>query len=65
MDKTREYYAKRNKSDRKSQMPCSFTYKWDLKNKINQQTKQNRNKLIHTEKKLMVVIVVRDEQKRG
>ena len=35
----RGYYAKLNKSDREGQMPYGFTYMWNLKNKINEQTK--------------------------
>ena len=40
-----EYYAKWNKSDRKTKIAYDFTYMWNLKNK--QPT--NKNKLIDTE----------------
>ena len=40
MDGPREYYANWNKSDRERQIPYDFTYMWNLKNKINEQTKQ-------------------------
>ena len=33
------YYAKWNKSEREKQIPYGFTYMWNLKNKINEQTK--------------------------
>ena len=41
-----------SKSDRERQIPYDFTYMWNPKSEIN---KQNRNNLIDTEKKLMVV----------
>ena len=34
------YYAKRNKSVRERQIPYDFIYMWNLKNNINDQTKQ-------------------------
>ena len=34
-----EYYAKWNKSNRERQISCDFTYMWNLKNKINEQSK--------------------------
>ena len=37
MDRPREYYANWNKSDRERQIPCDFTYMWNLKNKIIEQ----------------------------
>lgn len=39
-----------------------FTYMWNLRSKINEQTEQNRNKLIDTKNKL---IVARGEKGRG
>ena len=36
------YYAKWNKSGRERQIPYDFTYMWNLKNKINEQTKQKQ-----------------------
>ena len=39
-----------NKSDEEEQIPYDFTYMWNLKNK----TKQNKNKLIDTENRLLV-----------
>ena len=39
-----------NKSDEEEQIPYDFTYMWNLKNK----TKQNKNKLIDTENRLVV-----------
>ena len=36
------YYAKWNKSDRERQIPYDFTYMWNLKNKISEQTKQKQ-----------------------
>ena len=39
-------------SGRERPIPYDFTYVWNLKNKINE--KQNRNKLIDTEKEFMV-----------
>lgn len=33
-----------------------FTHRWNLKNKTNEQTKQNRNRFINTETKLVVAI---------
>ena len=39
-------------SDSEKQIPYDFTYMWNLKSKIN---KYNRNSLIDTENKLMIV----------
>ena len=39
------------KSDRERQIPYDFTYMRNLKNKINEQIKQSRNRLIDTENK--------------
>ena len=47
----RRYYAKWNKSDKQRNVPHDITYIWNLKSQIN---KQNRNRLIDTENKLMV-----------
>ena len=52
MDKSRGHYAKWNKSGRERQV-YYFAYLWNLKIK-NEQTKQKRNRLIDTEKKLVV-----------
>ena len=46
-----------SKTNRERQMPHDFTYMWNLKNKINN---KNRNKLIDTEKKLMIARGERD-----
>ena len=46
------YYSKWNMSDRERQIPYDFTYMWNLKNRTNEQTKQNR--LIDKENKLVV-----------
>ena len=54
MDDPRRYYAKWNKSDRERQTLYNSTYMWDLKNKTNEQTKQNRKKLIDKGNKLVV-----------
>ena len=54
MDGPRRYYAKWNKSDRERQISYDFIYKWNRKNKINEQTKLN--KFIDTENKVMVAI---------
>ena len=35
MDGPGDYYAKRNKPIRESQIPYDFTYMWNLMNKIN------------------------------
>ena len=35
IDTPKGYYVKKNKSDRERQIPCYFTYMWNLKNKIN------------------------------
>ena len=51
IDEPRGYYAKQNKSDRERQIPYYLIYMWNLKNKINEQTKQ---RLIDTENKPMV-----------
>ena len=42
------------KSDRERQIPYDFTYMRNLKNKINEQIKQSRNRLIDTENKQVV-----------
>ena len=39
MDGPREYYVKWNKSDRERLIPYDFTYMWNLKSKINDETK--------------------------
>ena len=36
MDGVREYYAKQNKSVRKSQIPYDFTHVWNLRNIIDE-----------------------------
>ena len=40
MDGLRGYYAKWNKSVRERQIPYDFTYMWNLKGNINEQTNQ-------------------------
>ena len=42
IDGPKGYYAKRNKSDKEKKIPLHFTCIWDLKNKINEQTKQKQ-----------------------
>ena len=42
MDRPTGYHAKCNKSDKERQIPCDFSYMWNLKNKINKQTKQKQ-----------------------
>ena len=54
MDGPGGYYAKWNKSDREKQILCDFTYMCNLKYKTNAQTKQNKNRLIDTENKLVL-----------
>ena len=44
MGEPQKYYAKRNKSDRESQIPYDFTYMQNLKNKEMNITKQNRHR---------------------
>ena len=39
MDGPREYYVKSNNSVKERQIPYDFIYRWNLKNKINEQTK--------------------------
>ena len=39
----RRHYAKLDKSDRKRQIPCDFTYLWNLMTKISEQTKQKQS----------------------
>ena len=39
MDEPRGYYVTWSKSDQERQIPYDFTYLWNLKNKINEQTK--------------------------
>ena len=51
-DGPRRYYAKCNKSDRKRQIPYDFTHMWNLKIKIN---KQSRNRRIDAEIRMMAV----------
>ena len=51
-----------NKSDREKQILYDFTYMWNLKNKTNEQTKQNRNWLINTEH---ILVVARGETGGG
>ena len=42
MDGTGEHYAKWNKLGGEGQIPCDLTYKWNLINKTNKQTKYNQ-----------------------
>ena len=39
----------RNEISLTEQIPYGFTYRWNLRNKTNEPTKQNRNRLIDTE----------------
>ena len=41
-------------SQTEKKTPHDFTYMWNLENKTNEHTKQNRNRLIDTENKLVV-----------
>ena len=59
MDGTGEHYATWNKPGCERQIPYDLTHKWNLKNNIN---KQNRNRLIHMENRLMAA---RGERGRG
>ena len=45
----RWHYTKQNKSDRERQIPYDSSYMWNLKNKVNRKTKQNRNRLRYRE----------------
>ena len=63
MNGPRGYYAKWNKSHRERHILYDFTYMLNLKNKRNEQTKQNRNKLMDTENKLAVARREKDERK--
>lgn len=55
MDGHKVYYAKWNKSGNERQITYGFTYMCYVQNKTNEQTnKQNRNRLINTEKRLVV-----------
>ena len=44
MDGSRGYCAEWNKSDRERQRIYDFIYMWNLKNKINEQTKTETNR---------------------
>ena len=62
MNGTRVYYAKRNKSVRKRQIPYNFTHKWNLRNikderrrkKKKTEREANHKRLLNTENKLRV-----------
>ena len=41
-------------SERERQIPYDITYMWNLKNKTNEQTLLNRNRIKDTENKLVV-----------
>ena len=45
------YCAKWDMSDRERQILYDFIYMWNLKNKTNEQTEQNRSKFIDTDNK--------------
>ena len=62
MDGPIGHYAKWNKSDREIQTLYDFTYMWNPKNRTNEYTKQNRNRLIDTENKM---VVNKEEGNRG
>ena len=53
MNEPRVHYAQGNKSDRERQIPYDFTYMWNLKNKIKEQTKQKQTRR-HKEWRIMV-----------
>ena len=42
MDGPGEHYATLNKLVRERQIPCDFTYMWNLKNTISEQTEQKQ-----------------------
>ena len=48
MDGTGEHYAKWNKPGSERQIPCNFTFKWNLINKINKQAKYNQRLKLRT-----------------
>ena len=54
MDRPRGNYAKRNKSSRERQIPCDFSYTWNLKKTKQNKTKQKRNRLIDIKNNLVV-----------
>ena len=41
------------------QIPCDFTYMWNLKNKTSEQTKQNRSRLLDMGSNLLAARVGR------
>ena len=55
MDGPRGYNAKWNKSVRERQIPCDFTYMWNLRNKTKKERDKPKNRLLTVENKLMVV----------
>ena len=54
MGRPRGYHAKWSKSDRERQILHDLTSMWNLQNKTNEQTQQNRNRSIDTENKQVV-----------
>ena len=48
MDRSRGYYAL--EINQRKTKPYDVTYMWNLRSKINEQTKQGRNRFIDTEK---------------
>ena len=54
MDGPRGYYVNWNKSNRERQIKYGLTYKWNWKNKTNEQTKLNRNRFIDPKNKKAV-----------
>ena len=55
MEGPKGYYAEWRKSDRERQILNGFTYLWNYENKANEQTKQNKNRLITTETEGMAI----------
>ena len=51
MDESSKSYAEWNKSQRNRHLLYDFTYMWNLKKQTNEQTQQNRAKVIETEYK--------------
>ena len=51
--------SEENRPDRGRQIPYNFTYMWNLKNKTNEQAKQQRIRFIETEN---ILVIVRGDQ---
>ena len=63
-DGSRGYYDKRNTSDRERQTLYDFPCMWNIKNKTNEQSKQNINRVIDTENKQEFVRGERRKRKK-